>query len=310
MGSASVSKRDLLQLQRDFFDAISRPLRGMTEMLPHPAAKKYIRARKSHSEHARLQYYAQQYWWRLVDSFDEDFSTVRRVIGSDEYERIRTAYLVQRPSRSYTLRNLGESLPKFIRSTRLLPKAKKRWAIDAASYDWARIEAFDGASYLPITQRSLADRRFVSRKLRLQPYVRLLVLSTPVWSIGRPSMARAELVSSSGIRNKVGRRAVKEPAVKQILTDPDQEGRRYCAVHRFAGKVRIKQIAQDEFWLLTLFQDGCSLRALEQHLSARTRKDQVILKVFEMCMALGWLWTKGEQPPTDPTSRRKGRRDG
>src|SRR5476651_1862675 len=62
----------------------------------------------------RLEIYNKQYWFRLLDSLYEDFPGLRSVIGETRFHKMSIAYLNKYPSTSFTLRDLGSRLEKFL----------------------------------------------------------------------------------------------------------------------------------------------------------------------------------------------------
>src|SRR5579872_1135592 len=63
----------------------------------------------------RIEIYNRQYWFRLVDSFYEDFPGLRAVVGEQKFNLLALAYLKANPSRSFTLRNLCSKLQSWLR---------------------------------------------------------------------------------------------------------------------------------------------------------------------------------------------------
>jgi hypothetical protein len=66
----------------------------------------------------RLEIYNRQYWFRLRDCFYEDYPGLRAVLGDKQFERLADEYLAKNPSQSFTLRNLGSRLVKFLVANR------------------------------------------------------------------------------------------------------------------------------------------------------------------------------------------------
>src|SRR5437868_3683277 len=62
----------------------------------------------------RLEIYNRQYWFRLIDCFDEDFPTLAAALGPKKFRHLTLAYLESCPSRSFSLRNLGQFLIPFL----------------------------------------------------------------------------------------------------------------------------------------------------------------------------------------------------
>ncbi len=156
--------RELERLQRWMFSGISRDL---TRRPPLPGASRWIAPNVHLSAGARLEVYNGQYWLRLLESLREDFPGLRRMTGPAGFERLCRDYLAKHPSRSWTLRDLGERLPAFL---------ERGPAGDMARFEWARIVAFD-AAVLPKPDLARAD---AALRLALQPHLSLLRLSYEV----------------------------------------------------------------------------------------------------------------------------------
>ena len=104
----------------------------------------------------RLEIYNRQYWFRLYSSFEDDFPGLQAVLGRRQFERVMRAYLVECPSTSYTLRDLGARLHEWLRRNEELTGSRSRLAQDVVELEWAHIEAYDAASRPTPTPESLA----------------------------------------------------------------------------------------------------------------------------------------------------------
>ena len=62
----------------------------------------------------RLEIYNRQYWFRVLDSLDEDFPGLRAIVGRRAFDRLSRAYMAECPSQSFTLRNLGSRLEEWL----------------------------------------------------------------------------------------------------------------------------------------------------------------------------------------------------
>ena len=58
--------------------------------------------------------------------------------------KLITAYLARYPSNSYTLRDLGNRLERFLREEPQWAAPREELAIDMARFEWAQVVAFDG----------------------------------------------------------------------------------------------------------------------------------------------------------------------
>ena len=108
----------LAALQRTMARAVMQPLTASERMQQTAPDGKSMRAYASRfikpndrlTSFERLEIYNRQYWFRLLSSMIEDFPGLRAVLGDKRFEAMSKAYLVDCPSRSFTLRNLGARL--------------------------------------------------------------------------------------------------------------------------------------------------------------------------------------------------------
>jgi len=73
---------------------------------------------RSLSSHDRMKIYGNAYFTRLLECLRVDFPTIVRVLGQDAFDGLAVAYLVERPSRSYTLAELGSGFVEFLNRPR------------------------------------------------------------------------------------------------------------------------------------------------------------------------------------------------
>ncbi len=146
----------------------------------------------------RLAVYGNAYFARLLDCLADEFPTTKRVLGDDAFHSIALQYLHARPSRSYTLHDLGTGFPQYLRETRPADVAHPGWpdyVIDLATLERTYSEVFDGlgiedlhegtsdAAYEPLTPtvlQSLAPDEIPRLRLHPAPCLRLLELDFPV----------------------------------------------------------------------------------------------------------------------------------
>src|SRR5258708_31780591 len=79
------------------------------------AVAKFIKPNDRLSSFERIEIYNRQYWFRLIDCFYEDFPGLRTLIGKKRFYDLSVAYLTKYPSNSFTLRDLGNRLEKFLK---------------------------------------------------------------------------------------------------------------------------------------------------------------------------------------------------
>ena len=277
------SKAQLLELQRYFAKMIRRPLIDYSKMLPDKDIGNMIKSNDRSSSHQRLQFYAQQYWWRIIDALDEDFPTVQKLLSPNIYKKLRISYLEKCPSKSFTLRNLGSRFAQFIQRNSLLVKSNRPLLTAAARFDWEIVETFDAGEAKPLSVEMLSDSAFPSKKLYLQPHVRLLELSYPVHKTFKlateDTLESASNTLTAGTRKSITTKALKISPKKTFL-----------AIHRFQNRPHIKELTASDYLILSAIQKGCSLKGLIKITSTIKKiSDSELHRGFSEWMALGWL---------------------
>lgn len=129
----------------------------------------------------RLDIYANMYFYRLRDCLAEDFPKLAVQIGAASFHNLVTDYLLLHPSTHFSLRELGRSLPDFVRSH---PLERELPALaDLAQLEWARVDVFDDEDALPLSRPELLARGGAAPEafaLTLVPSVRLLRVDAAV----------------------------------------------------------------------------------------------------------------------------------
>src|SRR5271167_3021375 len=174
---------ELDRIQRTMFDAIRQPLtageRTRDGKSLRVIAKEIIKPNDRLTSFERLEIYNRQYWFRILAALSEDFPGLRAIIGERRFEKLAIAYLLDCPSRSFTMRNLGSRLEAWLRAHLEHIAKFEQIALDMVRLEWAEIEAFDEAAKPRLTEADLPGLG-PDPKFELQPYVRLLDLSYPV----------------------------------------------------------------------------------------------------------------------------------
>lgn len=215
-------------------------------------AAEFIKPNDRLSSFERLEIYNRQYWFRVLDALDEDFAGLRAVVGQRRFDALCEAYLVEFPSTSFTMRNLGAGLEPWLRANPRWIQPRAGLALEMVRLEWAEIEAFDAASEPSLTPEDLSTQTTDSR-LRLQPYVQLLKLRYPVDDLLlaiREDRSDAA-VASNALSARKGRR------VHKVARQKTQSI--FLAVHRIDFSVYFKRIEAEAFALLSGLQEGESL---------------------------------------------------
>ncbi|HEY1792015.1 MAG TPA: DNA-binding domain-containing protein [Opitutaceae bacterium] len=295
--SRVASTSDLRLLQRLMAAAIVRPL-DVDDRLQavwidgrttQSVAEEFIKPNDRLSSMERLQLYSQMYWFRLFDAIRDDCPGLLAVLGEGAFSRLAQAYLAERPSRSFTLRNLCSRLEDFMRAHPRLTAPKTRLALDMARFEWAQTVAFDGVA-LPVVDPARLAKTPPSRlRLGLQPYVTLLDLSYPIdrymLAIKKRDALRSE--ASNAPDSKVSRRRVRQARLPR-------PGRTLVAVHRLDNQLYYKRLERPAFLILSALAAGSPLsRAVSA--SGKGAGPAEVQDWFRAWMALGWFCAPGNK---------------
>lgn len=287
---------ELRDLQRLTAQAVMRPLTAAARMNPHwidgsptrNIVANFIKPNDRLTSFERLELYNRQYWFRLLDCFYEDYPGLRAVLGEQKFSRLAQEYFTECPSASFTMRNLGQFLVRFIESHPDLVAPDNQLALDMARLEWAHIEAFDNAAETPITADEMRNADPQTLRLRLQPYVSLLRLNYELddflISVRRGQGLRQE--ASNAMKNRREHRSNK---TKQF----HRSKAFHLAVHRHRNSVFYKRLQPDQFVLLSALEQGLPLeaaltKAVESASTANFQPKQ-ISKWFQDWSALGWF---------------------
>ena len=207
----------------------------------HEMAAQFIKPNDRLSSFERLEIYNRQYWFRVLASLDEDFPGLRAIIGPRRFEALSKAYLIDCPSESFTLRNLGSRLEWWLRSHPEWIQPRAALALDMVRLEWAEIEAFDAAAEPPLTPRDLLasdpDPQF-----GLQPHLQLLRLRYPVDNL--LVAIRRDNSESAMASNAVSQRR-KGTRVRKVARQKPQAV--FLVVHRVDYSVYFKRVEPEAF---------------------------------------------------------------
>jgi len=232
----------------------------------------------------RLNIYHRQYWYRILDSFNEDFPGLCATLGERAFERLARAYLSECPSQSFTLRNLGSRLENWLAEHPEYAGRNLALSLDMIRLEWAHIETFDSGERKPLGPEDLLELG-PELVIALQPHIRLLDLQYPVdelrVKIGSQSEehGRASNAIAAPTSHRVARRRAR-PTRQQL----------FLAVHRVEFTVYYRRLDPQEFTLLRALGPGRSIgAALEASNVANHAEPARIQTWFQNWAQLGWL---------------------
>lgn len=278
----------LLALQRRMTEALMRPLVAGDRIDPN-APVDYIKPNGRLTSLERLEIYSRSYWYRLLDSLYEDFPGLRAVLGQRSFERLAKAYLTERPSESWTLRNLGSRLADWLIQNPAFAGDRLALALDMIHLEWAHIEAFDGGEQKALGPEDLLELG-PSMRLGLQPHVRLVELHYPVDDLRVKVNAASEdehgTASNAVLKRHTGGlvRRIRRMAPEHI----------FLAVHRHGFMVYYRRTDASEFRLLSALGQGLPVgeameSALEESPLPVEQLRRNVEAWFASWSAMGWL---------------------
>jgi hypothetical protein len=258
MAARSLLKKSpsLGEIQRAIAGALMRPLGPGERMRPEAAevANRIIKPNDRLTSFERLQIYNQQYWWRLMASFQEDFRGLMAVLGERRFEKLAVAFLAEKGSGSWNLRDLGAGLEASVCEHPELVAPHEKLSREMIRVELARVHAFDGPEKPPLDPAKLGA---APEKLRigLQPYITLLELSYPVDEmLGRLRKRNTETGSvSNAVSGTVSRR---RPV--RLSARPGKVPI-HLAVHRVDLGVYYKRLEPGAYRLLQSLRAGATL---------------------------------------------------
>lgn len=236
----------------------------------------------------RWELYTRSYWFRILDCFYDDFPGLRAVLGPRVFIKLAEAYLAKYPSASFTLRNLGSRLEKFLREEPHWAGKKFDLAMDVVRFEWAQVVAFDDAQLTPLHIDELLGADPSKLRLGLQPYITALALDFPVddflLAVKKHDALRAETSNAKTSAPKITK-LNKVPLPRREKT--------YVAVHRHDNVLYYKRLTPESFALLTAMRKGCTVeeacgRALKKADPSVDWPSQ-IKAWFQNWSSLGWF---------------------
>ncbi len=252
---------NLDRIQRQMLHAVQQPLTRDERMRTHDLAgrpmqeiaEEVIKPNDRLTSFERLEIYNRQYWFRLLSALAEDFTGLRAIVGERKFEKLAIAYLIDCPSKSFTLRDLGSRLETWLKNHLEYVAKVEHLAVDMVRLEWAEIEAFDREEKPRMDPADIAGLGD-DPKLQLQPYLQLLALAYPVNDLLLEIRGQEEDVDivSNAVAEKVTHSRtgkIKLPKAKKT----------YLAIHRVDFSVYFKEIEAEAYAILHALQRGETL---------------------------------------------------
>jgi hypothetical protein len=256
--------KDLRAIQRAFATGVTRPLTksyGMQSKWKdgtstRKAVAQFIKPNDRLTSFDRLEIYNKQYWFRLLDSLYEDFPGLRALIGDDRFHKLSIAYLIKYPSNTFSLRDLGYRMEKFVAREPKWLRPNPKLGRELVRLEWAHIVAFDGEARPPLEIDALLDGGDPAKlRLGIQPNITFLACDYPVDDFIINVRRREEPHGEAS--NAVAERAKRKAAKKVKLPKPQKI---WLAVHRGDNSVYYKRLEHQAYLICAALQKGLPLQ--------------------------------------------------
>ncbi len=288
----------LLEAQRRMAGAIMLPLtskdriagQGPNGLSMAREAAAFIKPNSRLSSLERLEIYSRSYWFRLLDSFRDDFPGLAAILGARTFERLARAYLADCPSRSFTLRDLGSQLESWLTQHPEFGGRNPDMALDMVRLEWAHVVAFDGLAEKVLGPEDLAEMQ-PDLRVGLQPYISLLEVHYAVDEFRvRTNAGPEDMAATSNVPTGRTRRS----KLRTVLPVRQQL---FVAVHRLDLSVYYRRMSGEEFTLLCALREGCSISdAIDSSFQGSSVPSDDIPDLlrswFSAWAQFGWLTTR------------------
>jgi hypothetical protein len=171
----------LVEAQSFLLEVLRSP-RSVVDDAGHEAAR-FVSGNDRLSPAEQVDVYRRQFWLRHEDSLLEDFPALRAILGEPTWDRFVVEYLGRFPPHTANLRDLGAEVVEFLQSWAELDSDLRALAVDAARYELAFVDVFDGPDPSPFPSEKLTrlpPEDIARARLRIHPGIRLLQACAPV----------------------------------------------------------------------------------------------------------------------------------
>ena len=126
----------------------------------------------------RIGIYHNGYFARLIECFKVEYRGLLNALGEELFQHFAWNFLLEHPSTSYTLNDLGKLFPSFLESTLLenesAPESWQLFILDVAKFERTFTEVYNGEGH-----ETLLDTKS-SNQLQISPAIVMLDLKFPV----------------------------------------------------------------------------------------------------------------------------------
>ncbi len=129
----------------------------------------------------RMTIYRNAYLFRLIDILFEEFETVHKILGDEEFVVLAQGYLKKFRPTSYTVRDLGDHLATYLKT--VPPYCDHPYLSEVADFEWKKRGTFDGPDSVLFSAEDLQQLdsdKLPNARFIFQPTVKRLVFEYDV----------------------------------------------------------------------------------------------------------------------------------
>jgi hypothetical protein len=129
------------------------------------------------SSEARVDIYANMYFYRILDALKEDFPATLAVLGDENFHNLVTGYILEHPPTEPSITHCGSHLADYLRDQPM--REGTPFIADLAKLERATVEVFlgpDAPTLDPDALRAVAVEDWPAMKLKIQPAAQILAL--------------------------------------------------------------------------------------------------------------------------------------
>jgi len=170
----------LASIQRELAEALRRPASLKEDAASTKTAETIASGNDRLSPVEQVDIYREQFWYRHRDVLIEDFQSIEHALGEEPFLELARTYLAECPSVSFTLRDLGEHMVRFLETR--APYKDDPFLADLAKVEWAFVEAFDGPdapAFDPSTIAGVPEEAWPNASIVLHPSMQRITLGHP-----------------------------------------------------------------------------------------------------------------------------------
>jgi hypothetical protein len=196
-GSQSANSATLAEIQETLGNLFRQllPFNRSEDPQIHNQLQRIVAGNDRLSPIEQAEIYREQYWLRHQDALADDFPGLCYLLGEKRFEALARDYFRCFPPQSFTLRDVGIDLPKYIAQLEPATFQQRDLAHDMARLEWAFVACFDApdAPCLRLEDvQSISPDDWSRAHLSLVPSLTLLTLNYPVHDLRTAIKAEEE----------------------------------------------------------------------------------------------------------------------